>query len=244
MGATYDSEERNPPPWCLPGTRKEELEKIDAWAKAGAEGRRVLWLRGPAGVRKSATAWTVSEICAGRNQLAASFFFARTATHRNDARFTFPTITVQIALSAPEKRQRLDRILSDDPFIAERVLGSVDLLASLLDDGSAPVPQASSPFLVTIDECQRNDDQCWILTQVSRMVHTYHLPLWFLIVSRSESHLREAFEERDLASVTKVLSLYGDHRASNNVFMYLREEFSRIYCAKRYREVMQSVPRP
>ena len=222
------------------------MEKIDDWVKAGAAGRRVLWLRGPAGAGKSAIAQTVAETCAGRNQLAASFFFARTAAHRNEAQYLFPTIAVQIALSAPEKRQTLDEILSSNPYIAERDLGSVDLLASLLQDSSTP-PRASSPSFVVIDgldECQRNDNQCWILEQISRMVHTHRLPLRFLIVSRPESHLAEAFEELDLARITKVESLYGDYRDSSDVAMHLHSEFSRICGAKKHSAVMQFVPRP
>jgi len=98
--------------------------EVDTWVQAGAKGRTVFWLHGPVGAGKSAIAQT----CAGRNQLAASFFFARTVAHRNEVKYVFPTIAVQIALSALEKRQRLDEILSMDPYIAERALGSVDLI--------------------------------------------------------------------------------------------------------------------
>jgi len=76
------------------------------------------------------------------------------------------------------------------------------------------------------------------------MVHTHHLPLRFLIVSRPESHLLEAFEDGELANIAKVLSLYGDHRADGDVSMYLQSEFSRIYSAKRHRAVMRFIPRP
>ena len=151
------------------------LDIIEGWVQAGAGGTSVFWLHGPAG---AGIAQTVAEICAGRNQLAASFFFARTAAHRNESKYLFPTIAIQLALSAPQKRQRLDEILNNDPFIAERDLGSVNLLPSLFDDycDPTPVPRASS-FLVIVDgldECQRKDDQRRILAQVSRMVHTHH----------------------------------------------------------------------
>ena len=247
MGAAYNSQERHPPPRCLPGTRKEVLKKIDDWVKASAAAEPVLWLHGPAGAGKSAIAQTVAEACAGHNQLAASFFFARTVAHRNEAKYLFPTIAVQIGLSTPEKGQRLDEILSSDPYIAERVSGSVDIVASLLQDRSTPVSWASSPFLVVIDgldECQRTDTQHWIVAQVSHMVNTQHLPLRFLIISRPESHLMEAFQERGLKDITKVLSLYGDYGASGDVSIYLRSEFSRIHNAARHRDIMQFVPRP
>jgi len=61
MGAAYDSQERDLAPRCHPGTRSEILEKVDAWANAGAEGTGILWLHGPAGAGKLAIAQTVAE---------------------------------------------------------------------------------------------------------------------------------------------------------------------------------------
>jgi len=131
MGAAYDSQERDPAPRCLPGTRRNVLEKIETWVRAGSKGKSIPWLHGPAGAGKSAIAQTVAEMCAGRDEVAASFFFARTVATRNALKHLFPTIAVQIALSAPEKRRRLDKILKNDPCIAERATGSVDLVTSL-----------------------------------------------------------------------------------------------------------------
>ena len=181
----------------------------------------------------------------GRNQLAATFFFARTTARRNAIRSLFPTIAIQIALSSTDKRQKLDSILKNDPYIAERELGSVDLVASLYQDRPNPVP--FPPFLVVIDgldECQRHDDQCRILAQVSYAIHTHHLPLRFLIVSSPESHLLEAFGGPSLASITETLSLYGDLQAEADVSTYLRSKFAKICDSKRHRDVMESVPRP
>jgi len=77
MGASYISQERDPPPRCLPGTRSEVLEKIDTWVKAGVESTRILWLQGPAGAGKSAIAQTVAETC--RTQSARSFVLFRSS---------------------------------------------------------------------------------------------------------------------------------------------------------------------
>ena len=245
MSAAYDSQERDTAPRCLPGTRMAVLEEIETWIEAGGDGGSVFWLHGPAGAGKSAIAQTVAETCAERDELAASFFFARTVASQNSAKHLFPTIAVQIALSAPEKRERLDSILRNDPWINERALGSVDLVASLFQQGSVLLP--SSQFLVVIDgldECQRRDDQCRILAQISHMINTHRLPLRFLIVSRPEAHICEAFEEPGLENITKSLSLYGDFQARDDVSMYLRSEFSRIYESRKHRDVMEFVPRP
>jgi len=245
MGATYDSQERDPAPRCHPGTRTEILEQIDEWADAGADGTGILWLHGPAGAGKSAIAQTVAERYAGHNQLAGTFFFARTTVHRNAIRYLFPTIAIQIALASPEKRQKLDSILKGDPYIAVRATGTIDLVASLYQDPPHSAP--SSPFLVVIDgldECQGHDNQRRILSQVSQLVCARRLPLRFLIMSRPESHLCEAFEGPALANIAKTLSLYGDFRAHADVSMYLRSEFSRIYDSEMHRDIMESVLRP
>ena len=87
-------------------------------------------------------------------------------------------------MSAPEKRRRLDETLKNDPFIVERAMGSVDLVALLFTKDSSLDP--FSPFLVIIDgldECQGHDDQRHALEQVSHMVYTIR----FLIVSRGLS---------------------------------------------------------
>ena len=245
MSAAYDSRERDPAPRCLPGTRMAVLEKIETWAKAGSKGKSILWVHGPAGAGKSAIAQTVAETYAGRNELAASFFFARTVASRNASKHLFPTIAVQIALLAPERRQKLDGTLKSNPWIAERALGSVDLVASLFQQGSGLAP--SSPFLVVIDgldECQGHDDQCRILAQIAHMVNIHHLPLRFLIVSRPEAYLCEAFDEPDLANITKILSLHGDLKARDDVSIYLQSELARIYDSRRHRDIMEFVPRP
>jgi len=245
MGAAYNSQERHPAPRCHPGTWSEVLEKIDAWANAGVGGTSILWLHGPAGAGKSAIAQTVAETYAGRDQLAATFFFTRTVARRNNIRHLFPTIAIQIALSSPDKQQKLDRILKNDPYIAERVNGSTDLIASLYENCLHPAP--SSQFLVVIDgldECRGRDDQCRILAQISHIIHTYRLPLRFLIVSRPEAHLLEALEESSLASITQTMSLYGDFKSHDDVSTYFWSEFLRIYDSKRHRDIMESVHRP
>ena len=242
MGAAYDSQERDPAPRCFPGTRKAVLKRIETWVKAGSRGTSILWLHSLAGAGKSAIAQTVAETCAGRGELAASFFFARTVASRNALKHLFPTIVVQIVSSAPEKRQRLESTLKNDPWIIEEPAGYVHLVASLFRQGHALTP--SSPSLVIIDgldECQGDDDQCRILAVVSDMVNIHHVPLRFLIVSRPEVHLCEAFEKRDLANTVESLPLV---EARDDVLLYLQSEFSRIYSSKSHEDVMASVPRP
>ena len=76
MGAAYDSGECDPALRYLPGIRRTVLKQIEIWVEAGSKGRSILWVHGRAGAGKSAIAQTVAETCAGRDELAASFFLA------------------------------------------------------------------------------------------------------------------------------------------------------------------------
>ena len=250
-GAAYNSQERSPPSRCHLGTRTELVSKIKEWIGDRRDAKKLLWLHGPVGAGKSAIAQTVAETCAGRGQLAASFFFSRSSPDRNSLKHLFPTIALQISLSSPRKRQKLQEILRKDPYISHRVSGSIDLLVSLFCDqpGTLPGGQAtlSSPFLVIIDgldECQGNNDQSLILSHIYDLVDKHRLPLRFFITSRPESHIRETFDEPAMSTVTKVVPLHGDSRARRDVLTYLRDEFSRIHDSKRHKDMMQFVPKP
>ena len=227
------------------------LREIEEWIGAGMGPTKLLWLHGPAGAGKSAIAQTVAETCARRGQLAASFFFSRSSPDRNARKHLFPTITFQILLSSPCKRQKLQEILQDDPGITYRASGPIDLLVSLFRDQPGTLPDGSEtispPFLVIIDgldECRGNDDQSLILSLIHDLVDKYRLPLRFLIASRPESHIQEIFDEPVMRSVTKVVSIYGDFGARRDVLTYLRDEFRRIQDSKRHQDVMQFVLKP
>jgi len=188
------------------------------------------------GAGKSAIAQTVAETCAERGQLSASFFSSRFSPGRNARKHLFPTIASQISMSSPHKREKLRGMLEDDPYIAHRISGSIYLLVSLFCDqpGTLPDGQAtlSPPFLVIIDgldECQGNNDQSVILSNIHDLVDKHRLPLRFLIMSRPESHIRETFDEPVMSSLTNVLSLYGNF---GDVERYLRDEFRRIQDSK------------
>ena len=247
-GAAFDSQERRPAPRCLPETRTAILEEIEGWIDAGTAGEALLWLHAPAGAGKSAIAQTIAETCAKRGQLAASFFFSRQATGRNTMKHLFPTIIMQLALSSHDEHQKLDKILKDDPYIIERDGGSVDLIVRLLDNWIGHhCPSFSLPLLAIIDgldECQHNRDQSLILEHVRDMVSKHQLPLRFLIFSRPEPHIYDTFNEHVLRKMTKVMSVYGDYRARNDVQRYLRTEFTRIHDSPMHKDIMCFISKP
>ena len=118
---------------------------------------------------------------------------------------------------------------------------------SLCQDDSQDQLAPSSPFLVVIDgvdECPGHDNQLGIVAQISDLVLIHQLPLHFLIVSHTEFHLYEAFKEPSIANITEILNLYSDVPSSNDISIYFRSEFSRIYHFKCHKNIMETVPRP
>jgi len=105
-----------------PGTWREMLENINEWVNAGGENTRILWLHGPAGAGNPRSRRLLQK----RTQSArGDILFARTVPCRNDIRHLFPTFALQTALSSTDKRQKLDSILKNDPYITERTLFTI-----------------------------------------------------------------------------------------------------------------------
>jgi hypothetical protein len=63
----------------------------------------------------------------------------------------------------------------------------------------------------------------------------------FLILSRPEAHIHEAFDEPEVKVRMQVLPLYEDYRARRDVESYLRAEFGRIRESPKHRTIMSSV---
>ncbi|KAF9071550.1 hypothetical protein BDP27DRAFT_1321936 [Rhodocollybia butyracea] len=81
--ASYDAEQRYPPPNCYPGTGTKILNVLRQWIIDRSKTTSIYWLYGPAGAGKSAIAQTICEEFAKCKTLAASFFFfARTDSSR------------------------------------------------------------------------------------------------------------------------------------------------------------------
>ncbi|KAJ7872631.1 hypothetical protein B0H14DRAFT_3131503 [Mycena olivaceomarginata] len=75
MGAAHNSGEVFRDPACHPGTRVAVLEQLSRWAIGARPESMVLWLRGPPGVGKSATAQMFAGMCHKDERLGGSFFF-------------------------------------------------------------------------------------------------------------------------------------------------------------------------
>jgi len=242
-GAAFDSADRSPPPKCLPGTREELLNEVERWIDLDQTG--ICWIHGPAGAGKSAIAQTVSERCSTQGQLAASFFFSRSAPSRSHARWFFTTIAHQIAHSMPQMRQTICKAVEDDLRILHKQHSAQLkqlLILPLLSPSSSSAPNA--PFLVIVDGLDECDgDQSKLLLDILELVETHHLPLRFLIFSRPEPRICHFFHTVAMSARTTI-SIYGDHQAREDVCLFLRAGFNTIHDSERHAAIMKHVPKP
>ena len=241
--AAFDSVDRFPPPKCLPGTRTELLNEVERWINLHQT--KICWIHGPAGAGKSAIAQTVSETCSARRQLAASFFFSRSAPSRSHARWFFTTIALQIAHSMPQMREAICKAVEDDMQIPHKEhpaqLKQL-LMLPLLSPSSSSV--TNPPFLVIVDGLDECDgDQSRLLLYILELVEIHQFPLRFLIFSRPEPQISHFFDSIANGASTRI-SIYGDHRAREDVRLFLRTGFNEIHNSERHAAIMKHVSKP
>ncbi|KAJ7772325.1 hypothetical protein B0H16DRAFT_168053 [Mycena metata] len=185
----------------------------------------LLWLRGPAGMGKSAIAQTFAASC----KLGASFFFRRGHPERGSWNRLFTTIAYQLAHSIPELHLPIQRAvemnklvvnqpmkhqfqrLIVEPFQQAQILGKVPILVL---DG--------------LDECEDNRVQQGILHLLIDAIRAHQLPMRILVASRPEPHIREVIESQATVDIARSLELVPNQMMYDDIRTYLRDEFSRI----------------
>jgi hypothetical protein len=193
--------------------------------------QRILWLHGPAGVGKSAIAQSVAHSYR-REKVAATFFFFRSDSGRNDGNRLFPTLAWQLAKVIPGTRDFIAHILKDDYDIPRKAIEVQfeELIVKPLQAMIKLMPQGQVPTGVVIvdglDECSEDKLQRRFLNIIGNAVEDRRFPLRFLISSRPEALIQDAF--RPFLSTTLRIDLADLDGWYQDVKQYLEEEFARI----------------
>ncbi|KAF9267043.1 hypothetical protein L218DRAFT_716008 [Marasmius fiardii PR-910] len=260
VGASHDSQERFPPPRCHPKTREKVLNAILKWLNSESRDVPICWLSGPAGVGKSAIAQTIAERCEG-GALVASFFFFRQDPKRNNPDYLMMTIAHGLVVNVPELRQPIIRKIAVNPKILESTMKNQftelvirpllaqrvwwNRLRRLWADW--PHPSKRRPNLVIIDgldECTGEDVQTHILNILASELGTNPLPLRFLVCSRPEPWIRDAFYSRSLFGFRKHVVLDNSFSPDEDIERYLRDGFRNVSSCPKYSQVNFPVPWP
>ena len=201
------------------------------WIDDPETNQRILWLHGPAGVGKSAIAQTIAHSYR-RGKIAATFFFFRSDPSRSDGNRLFPTLAWQLAKTIPATRYVIAQILKDDYAIPRKSIEIQyeELIARPLRATIEPLPKWQAQNWVVIvdglDECSEEKLQQRFLKVIGKAVADPRFPLRFLISSRPEALIQDAF--LPFLSRTLRIDLADIDGWYQDVEKYLKDEFTRI----------------
>jgi hypothetical protein len=236
-GASHNSADRYDPPKCHPKTREAVLKDIMDWVQGlGERDRRryFMWLYGPAGAGKSAIAQTIAELCCEFKLLAASFFFSRTATGRNDDSRLIATLAYQLCLSIPEIRTYVEDAVELDPNVFSLSLESqlqkliIEPFSRFRDSINQDHGHIHSIFIIIdgLDECS---SAIYVQRHVLQIfAEIFPIPMFFLIASRPEPHIRGFFTAEPMASITTTLALDDSYLPNADIKVFLETKLNAI----------------
>ncbi|KAF9441334.1 hypothetical protein P691DRAFT_766416 [Macrolepiota fuliginosa MF-IS2] len=232
--AAYDSSARDPAPRCFPGTREQFVEDIVHWAVPAVgtdDPLPLLWMKGPAGVGKSAVAQTCVKKLKDMGRLGAAFFFA--VKIRDKAAPFFPTIIYQLCLEFPDYRDLVDRLIRPDKTILDKAMATqfrvliVEPLQELERKGKG-IGKRIAIFVDGLDECESKNAQRDIISIIAAAARDRTTPFCWAFFSRPEAHIEGTFTIPDIIKITSTSVLPVSHDADGDIELYLRSSFENI----------------
>ena len=243
-GAAFDSQDHYDRR-CFPGTREQYISDITNWVTESSDRpSSMYWMRGPAGVGKSAIAQTCAEKLKGTGHLGAAFFFT-VNKHSNPSRL-FTTIAYQLATMLPDYRTFIDKRISKDKTLVQKKMPLqfrlliVEPLQVLQRHGKRVKPRAI--FIDGLDECAGEDAQAEIIEIIASSVRERSIPFHWAIFSRAEPRIVSTFKQDNIASVIHSVELPISREADGEIELYLRGEFKNILEHRGFPRLLSSWP--
>ncbi|KAF5333842.1 hypothetical protein D9758_017430 [Tetrapyrgos nigripes] len=207
---------------------------------------KVHWLYGPAGTGKSAIAQTLCERYdrfGEKKHLAASFFFSRGDSKRNNPTYLFLSIAYSLATTCRDSalRAAIDKAVQEQPGIFEASLEVqyrqliVEPLQSL-----SRLRRLRLPTLIVIDgldECIVAEFQMLVLKIITGISNSnpftpiQKISLRFLMASRPEPAIRDFVNQARFLEISNRTVLDDNHATYMDIKLYLHDGFSRIHAA-------------
>jgi len=188
-----------------------------------------MWLYGGAGAGKSAIAQTLAERCDAEGRLPGSFFFGRSDGTRNHAKFLIPTIACQIYASIPEVRDDIASVINNDPLIFSKSL--LIQLMSLVIQPLKHLGDTVSQHVIIIDgldECVDCTSQVTILRTLFDAIQKHKCRIRFLVASRPEHDIVNAFSSENVEVVLARLVLDDKYKPLEDIELFLHDKFKDI----------------
>ncbi|KAF9449066.1 hypothetical protein P691DRAFT_774915 [Macrolepiota fuliginosa MF-IS2] len=232
--AAHDSSAREYDPRCHRGTREQHIEDIIYWAvpASGANDPLPLfWMKGLAGVGKSAIAQTCAERLKKLGKLGATFFFSLNG--RDKAAEFIPTIVYQLSSYFADYRDLVDQRIRHDRAILDKIMETqfealiVEPLQKLKRAGK-DIGKRIAIIVDGLDECESADAQCKIIELVAAAALSGVTPFCWAFFSRPEAHIKASFTHADVARVTCTTLLPISNDTDSDIELYLRNGFENI----------------
>jgi len=243
-GAVFDSKHHYDRR-CFPGTREQYIADITKWVTESADPpSSIYWMRGPAGVGKSAIAQTCAEKLKKSGNLGAAFFF--NVNKHSDPSRLFTSIAYQLTTALPDYRAAVDEKISKDKSLVGKKL--VSQFRSLIVEPLKEVEkhgkriQAKAIFIDGLDECAGKDAQAEIIEIIASSVREGSTPFHWAIFSRAEPRIVSTFKQDSTTSVTHSVELPISRKADDEIEMYLRGGFKNILEQQNSQQLLSSWP--
>ncbi|KAF9011410.1 hypothetical protein BDQ17DRAFT_880979 [Cyathus striatus] len=211
-----------------------------------------MYLHGPAGAGKSSIARSVCEEASQVGYLGASFFFWRDSQDRNNAKnYSLPShISLQCLImclqNTFQQRSAESTLVCDAPVGHQFQKLIVEPCLKLIESCQHPLYSASRSTIVIdgLDECRDETMQIAILKLLVKAAQYDGFPLDFFITSRTELHLKEVWNTKEISTVTQFISLSSIPGTSQDIQTVLESGFACILNDCRFKAALRSVPRP
>jgi len=196
-------------------------------------------MNGAAGAGKTAIAHTIADMCYKAGILAASFFCSRSVSGRNEKTFLITTIVSQLIVAIPRMREHVGNALYEDHSLLSRSLETqlealivkpLELARSQADITDTDFLHSHPKFIILdgLDECGDSTSHQSILRLILVAISEYHLPFFFLVASRPEQKICEAFNESAMCPLTVRLALDDKYLPDEDIRTFLVSNFQDI----------------
>jgi hypothetical protein len=186
---------------CMEGTRVKVLEDLNTWA-SDANGHKVYWMAGMAGIGKSTIAHTFCQMLEAKNMLSGSFFASRASDKTSNARLIIPIIAHALARSSPAIKLKVVKAIENDPTLAEPTYINMheQFKQLVYDPIQATATMVDKPYKIVVVDAV---DECVNLTVVTSFIKIVlqsasKIPLKVFISSRAEFDISNAFNTRNI----------------------------------------------
>ncbi|KAK1235133.1 hypothetical protein PQX77_001656 [Marasmius sp. AFHP31] len=223
---------------CHPETRIEEIQDVLRWIRAPpsvGEPRHMpmLWIHGSSGVGKSVIAQAIFTECVGK-ELVSSFFFSSARPTSNTSTHLVRKLLYDLVKARPELRQRVVRVLDNNPSIWESALEQQfeTLIVDVLQSTTSFVQRLSrfwrkKPDLVVIDGLDEATEAGRLLDMILSSLNERRLPLRFIVFSTTNSSLAGLLDAHPLRYLPFRIAV-DPKNTDQDIRTYLSSCFSKI----------------